>query len=37
MSSSLVLRDVPGTSWLRVSCGYWTSEEDIERLIEALA
>lgn len=33
----VVLRDVPGTSWLRVSCGYWTSEEDIERLIEALA
>ncbi len=32
----VVVRDVPGTSWLRVSCGYWTTEEDIERLVGAL-
>ena len=33
----VVVRDLPRTNWLRVSCGYWTSEEDVERLIAALA
>ena len=33
----VVVRDLPGTGLLRVSCGYWTSEEDLERLVEALA
>jgi L-cysteine/cystine lyase len=33
----VVIRDLPGTGLLRASCGYWTSDEDIERLIEALA
>jgi L-cysteine/cystine lyase len=32
----VVVRDMPGRGWLRVSCGYWTSEEDIERLLAAL-
>jgi selenocysteine lyase/cysteine desulfurase len=27
---------MPGTDRLRVSCGYWTSDEDVERLIAAL-
>ena len=29
----VVVRDLPGTPWLRASCGYWTSDEDIERLL----
>jgi L-cysteine/cystine lyase len=33
----VVIRDIPKTGLLRVSCGYWTSEEDLERLLEALA
>jgi L-cysteine/cystine lyase len=32
----VVVRNVPGTPWLRASCGYWTSEEDLERLVQAL-
>jgi L-cysteine/cystine lyase len=34
--AGVVARDLPGTGWLRVSCGWWTSEEDIERLLAAL-
>jgi L-cysteine/cystine lyase len=33
----VVIRDIPKTGLLRVSCGYWTSEGDLERLLEALA
>jgi L-cysteine/cystine lyase len=32
----VVVRDLPGTGLLRVSCGYWTSDEDLERLLGAL-
>jgi L-cysteine/cystine lyase len=32
----VVIRDLPRTPWLRVSCGYWTNEEDLERLVAAL-
>ncbi len=32
----VVIRDLPGTGWLRASCGYWTSDEDIDRLVEAV-
>ncbi len=32
----VVVRDVPGTDWLRASCGWWTNEEDVERLLNAL-
>ncbi len=32
----VIVRDLPGTPWLRVSCGYWTSEADLERLLAAL-
>jgi L-cysteine/cystine lyase len=34
--AGVVVRDVPGTGWLRVSCGWWTSEDDVERLLVAL-
>jgi L-cysteine/cystine lyase len=33
----IVVRDVPGLGWIRVSCGWWTSDEDVERLVGALA
>jgi L-cysteine/cystine lyase len=32
----VVIRDLPSTGWLRASCGYWTSDEDLERLVEAI-
>ncbi len=32
----IVVRDVPGLGWIRVSCGWWTSDEDVERLVGAL-
>ena len=35
--AGVVVRDVPGLGWLRVSCGWWTSEEDLDRLVGALA
>ena len=34
--AGVVIRDVPGTGWLRVSCGWWTNEDDVERLIRAV-
>jgi L-cysteine/cystine lyase len=33
--AGVVVRDLPGTGWLRLSCGWWTSEEDVERLLAA--
>ena len=32
----VVVRDVPGLGWIRVSCGWWTTDEDLERLVDAL-
>jgi len=32
----VVVRDIPGRNLIRASCGWWTNEEDIERLLEAL-
>jgi L-cysteine/cystine lyase len=34
--AGVVVRDLPGTGWLRASCGWWTNEDDIERLVGAL-
>ena len=34
--AGVIVRDLPGTGWLRASCGWWTSDDDIERLIAAL-
>jgi selenocysteine lyase/cysteine desulfurase len=31
--AGVVVRDLPGTAWLRASCGWWTSEDDIARLV----
>jgi L-cysteine/cystine lyase len=35
-AEGVVVRDCPGLGWLRVSCGWWTSDEDLERLLAAL-
>jgi L-cysteine/cystine lyase len=32
----VVVRNVPGTDWIRASCGWWTSDEDLERLVSGL-
>ncbi|MGD0165835.1 MAG: aminotransferase class V-fold PLP-dependent enzyme [Gaiellaceae bacterium] len=32
----IVVRDIPGRNLIRASCGWWTSEEDIARLLAAL-
>jgi L-cysteine/cystine lyase len=33
----VIVRDLPGTGWLRASCGWWTTDEQVERLVAALA
>lgn len=32
----VMVRDIPALGWLRVSCGWWTTDEELERLVEAL-
>jgi len=32
----VVVRDIPGRNLIRASCGWWTSEDDIERLLAGL-
>jgi L-cysteine/cystine lyase len=32
----VVVRDIPNLGWIRVSCGWWTSEEDLTRLLDGL-
>jgi L-cysteine/cystine lyase len=34
--ADVVVRDLPGTGWVRASCGWWTSDEDLERLLRLL-
>jgi L-cysteine/cystine lyase len=34
--AGVVVRDLPKTPYVRASCGWWTSEEDLERLAAAL-
>jgi L-cysteine/cystine lyase len=33
----VVIRDLPRTGWLRVSCGYWTNDDDLARFIAVVA
>jgi len=35
-SNGVVVRDLPKTPWVRASCGYWTSDDDLERLVAVL-
>jgi L-cysteine/cystine lyase len=32
-AAGVVVRYLPKTSWVRASCGYWTSDADLERLV----
>ena len=34
--AGVVVRDIPGQGLIRVSCGWWTSEDDLQRLLAAL-
>ena len=34
--AGVVVRDMPKTPWVRVSCGWWTSDSDLDRLVAAL-
>ena len=34
--AGVVVRELPGTGLVRVSCGWWTSEEDLARLAAAI-
>ena len=34
--AGVVIRDLPGLGLLRASCGFWTSDEDLDRLLAAL-
>jgi L-cysteine/cystine lyase len=36
LERGVLVRDLPRLGWLRASCGYWTSDEDLQRLIETL-
>jgi selenocysteine lyase/cysteine desulfurase len=34
--AGVIVRNVPGEPWIRVSCGWWTSDDDLDRLVGAL-
>jgi L-cysteine/cystine lyase len=34
--AGVVVRDIPKLGWLRASCGFWTSDDDLQRLVSAL-
>ncbi|HJV29731.1 MAG TPA: hypothetical protein VJ645_04370 [Gaiellaceae bacterium] len=34
--NGVIVRDFPGTDLVRVSCGWWTSDEDLDRLVASL-
>ena len=36
LEDDVIVRDLPGTGLIRASCGYWTSDEDITRLVAGL-
>jgi len=36
-AAGVVVRDLPGTGLVRASVGWWTSDEDLERLVEGVA
>jgi L-cysteine/cystine lyase len=35
--AGVVVRNLPGSNWLRVSCGWWTNDDDLARLVTALS
>jgi L-cysteine/cystine lyase len=37
LEAGVVIRALPKTPWIRASCGYWTSDDDLDRLVAALS
>ena len=37
LETGVVIRALPKTPWIRASCGYWTSDDDLDRLVAALS
>ena len=35
-AAEVVVRDLPGLGWVRASCGFWNSDEDVERFATGL-
>lgn len=35
-ADGVIVRDLPGTGLVRASCGFWTSDDDLERLADGL-
>jgi L-cysteine/cystine lyase len=35
-SHDVIVRELPGRNLIRVSCGYWTSDDDLQRLLSGL-
>jgi L-cysteine/cystine lyase len=35
-AADVIVRDLPGLGWVRASCGFWTSEDELERLAAGL-
>jgi L-cysteine/cystine lyase len=35
-AAGVIVRDLPGTGLVRASCGFWTSEDDLARLVRGL-
>jgi L-cysteine/cystine lyase len=33
----VIVRDLPRTGWVRASCGWWSNEDDIDRLVAGLS
>ena len=33
----VIVREIPGSGLVRVSCGYWTSDDDLQRLLDGLS
>jgi L-cysteine/cystine lyase len=36
-AEGVVVRDLPGTGWVRASCGWWSNEDDIDRLVAGVS
>ena len=36
-AAGVVVREIPKTGLVRVSCGWWTNEDDLQRLVDAIS
>jgi selenocysteine lyase/cysteine desulfurase len=35
--ADVAVREIPGSGLVRVSCGWWTNDDDLQRLIAAMS